>query len=370
MAERIGRILASRTACVAVRCVLAFLVVLVPHRSATSVSPDKIRTRSTRPQMVTAATERAIQRGLRFLVREQQRDGHWEGKYPTALTAFAGLALLAAGNTPHEGRYAANVRKTTDYLLRISTRRSDGYIITPQEETQPWGGTHGHGLAMLFLAEVHGTGVDDVRQARIRRTLRKAIAFTIKIQSPAGGWFYKPESRDDEGSVTVTQIQALRACYNSGIAVPKSVIQRACKYIADSANDDGGIRYRARGQGPSRPPITAAAVATMYHAGEYDNPIALKCLKYLERRLAAGKMYKAPTYKYYTAFYASQAFYLASEKHWRSYFPGLRDDLLKIQMADGHWPSTCTYEKSPIYSTSIALVALQLPYANLPIFQR
>ena len=370
MAELIRRSLTSAVAGSATRCVLSAAILLLSCRLTASATPPAARALATRPPMVTAATERAIHSGLRFLVRQQQRDGHWQGKYPTAMTAFAGIALLAGGHTPHEGRYAANVRKATDFLLRIASRRSDGYIITPEEETQPWGGTHGHGLAMLFLAEVYGTGVDDVRQARIRRTLQKAVKFTIKIQSSAGGWYYKPGSTDDEGSVTVTQIQALRACYNSGIAVPKSVIERASKYIADSANPDGGIRYRARMQGPSRPAVTAAAVATMYHAGKYDNPVALKSLKYLERRLAEGKMYTDPTYKYYTTFYAAQAFYLASEKHWKCYFPGCRDDLLKIQSGDGSWPSTCTYEKSPIYSTAIVMIALQLPYGHLPIFQR
>lgn len=344
-------------------------VLLVGPATSQSVARDQW-TVSSRPPMVTAETERAIKRGLRYLARNQERDGHWEGKYPTAMTAFAGLALLAGGNTPHEGRYAGNVRRAADFLLRTAGKRKDGYIITPAEEAQPWGATHGHGLAMLFLAEVYGNGLDDARQRRIRRVLQDAVKFTIKIQSPAGGWYYSPGSRDDEGSVTVTQIQALRACYNAGIDVPKSVIEHACKYIADSANPDGGIRYRARGAGPSRPPITAAAVATMYHAGKYENPIAHKCLKYLEGRLKGGQIYSEGNYKYYTTFYAAQAFYLASEKHWRRYFPGCRDDLVKIQQSDGRWPSTCTYEMSPIYSTSIALVALQLPYAHLPIFQR
>ena len=120
---------------------------------------------------------------------------------------------------------------------------------------------HGHGFAMLFLAEAYGMDRDSVRQTKIRKVLEKAIKLTGQSQSAAGGWLYQPNSGGDEGSVTVTQIQGLRACRDAGIKVPKTIIDKACKYIADSKNPDGGISYRV-GQPGSHPPITAAAVAT------------------------------------------------------------------------------------------------------------
>src|SRR6058998_873931 len=50
------------------------------------------------PEGVTPQTELAIERGLRFLVRQQGPDGSWvaEGhNYPVAMTALAGMALLS-----------------------------------------------------------------------------------------------------------------------------------------------------------------------------------------------------------------------------------------------------------------------------------
>ena len=35
----------------------------------------------------------------------------------------------------------------------------------------------------------------------------------------AGGWYYSPDSDRDEGSVTVTQIQGLRAARNAELAL-------------------------------------------------------------------------------------------------------------------------------------------------------
>ena len=82
--------------------------------------------------MITAETEAAIAKGLAFLARSQARDGSWRsnaqygGTYPTAMTALAGLALMAGGNTPVEGPYSANVRQAVDYLL--SNSNSNGVI--------------------------------------------------------------------------------------------------------------------------------------------------------------------------------------------------------------------------------------------------
>ena len=41
--------------------------------------------------------------------------------------------------------------------------------------------------------------------------LVKAVALTGRAQSTDGGWIYRPDTGGDEGSVTITQVQALRA---------------------------------------------------------------------------------------------------------------------------------------------------------------
>ena len=47
---------------------------------------------------------------------------------------------------------------------------------------------------------------------RLHDVLTRAVKLITRSQSSAGGWLYTPDSNGDEGSVTVTQIQALRAC--------------------------------------------------------------------------------------------------------------------------------------------------------------
>src|SRR2546426_7674017 len=78
-----------------------------------------------RPKGVTSEMEKAIERGLEYLVRTQNADGSWNnmggwGRYPTAMTALAGTALLASGSTATRGPHSPAIRKAADFILRIA----------------------------------------------------------------------------------------------------------------------------------------------------------------------------------------------------------------------------------------------------------
>ena len=326
---------------------------------------------SKRPPLITAEVEKAVDKANAFLDRTQSKDGSWRarsgyGSYPTAMTALAGLGLMAGGNTPVEGKYSQNVRRAIDYIVLQGERNKEtGLIAVPSEEMRPM---YGHGFSMLFLGEAYGMERDPDRQERIRKVLDKAVTLTGRSQSGPGGWLYTPESGGDEGSVTVTQIQGLRSIRNAGIKVPKEIIEKACKYIENSANPDGGIRYRASQGGSSRPPITAAAVAVMYNAGKYENPVAEKSLNYLKKMMKGGGANSVfGGHNFYATLYCAQAMYLSSDENWKEYFPSVRDHLLRTQSNDGSWMGDSVGET---YGTAIALIVLQLPYGHLPILQR
>jgi len=324
----------------------------------------------TAPPEITPAILRSIERGLRFLATNQNRDGSWRtsgatGGYPTAMTSLAGLALMAGGNTPAQGPNAQNVSGALTYILKSSRR--DGLIARLEEESHCM---HGHGFAMLFLAQCHGMEEDPRRHAEVRLVLRRAIELTARSQSAAGGWLYTPDAGGDEGSVTVTQVQALRACRNAGLAVPKRVIDNAMRYLERSANPDGGIRYQVDDSGPSRPAITAAAVACYFNAGLYDHPRAAKALEFVEQHLspARGRSASYFGHYFYAHLYMSQVMYLAGERRWGEYYPLISVNLLEQQDVDtGAWNGD---QVGTTYGTAVALIILQAPYKNLPIMQR
>ena len=316
------------------------------------------------PQHVDAKIEASIERGLQFLVRSQNRDGSWRGSggygvYPTAMTALAGMALIGAGSTPTRGKHWRAVRKATDFLVKGA--QPSGLVTAPAEEGRSM---YGHGFATMFLAQVYGMEEDSARQDRLNRVLTKAVDLIVRAQSTYGGWYYTPDSGFDEGSVTVTQLQALRACRNAGIAVPVKAIREAVGYIKKSANSDGGIAYSARNRGGSRPAITAAAVAVLYFAGKYDDPMADKAFDYAVRHLPVAS---GGGHHYYAHLYLAQACYQKGGEDWEKYYPKMAKWLLGQQRSDGSWMGDGV---GTTYGTSIALTILQLPYALVPIYQR
>ena len=338
----------------------AFLV--GSSRAAPNGPPTK------RPPMVTAETEAAIAKGLRYLVASQSPDGSFRdagqyGLYPVCMTAISGLAIAGSGSTPTQGPNAPAMRRAVNYLIQ-SAQTNGLFCRAGEEESRSM---YGHGFTMLFLSEVMGMEEDVERMEQIRTRLSKGVDLIARAQSNLGGWLYTPDMNGDEGSVTVTQVQGMRAARNAGVAVPKKVIDKAMAYLEKSAQDDGGIAYRV-GMTGSRPPITAAAVACWYNAGQYENPLAIKALRFCKRNIGIGHNQEGVYgHWFYAHLYLSQVMYLAGDKEWRDYFPKMRDHLLAIQNDDGSWDGDSV---GRVYGTAIALIILQLPYNNLPIMQR
>ncbi len=318
------------------------------------------------PEGIDARTVAAIDRGLAYLARTQDRQGAWAnqggyGNYPVAMTALAGLALMMDGNTTTQGRYAVQVDRATRFLMRSST--SNGLIARTDHEPRPM---YGHGFSMLFLGQLLGM-TEDVRRAQeLRDILQRAVQLTGRAQSRHGGWIYTPDSGGDEGSVTITQVQALRSCRNAGIAVPKNVIDLAMEYLVKSQNSDGGIRYSLNQRGgTSRAPITAAAVCCWFNAGEYENPLAKRALAYCKENIKPDGTRRG--HDYYAHLYLAQALYVSSDPTWPTYFAKRKAYFLRQQRTNGSWLGDGVGD---IYGTALALIILQLPFNQLPIMQR
>lgn len=319
------------------------------------------------PKHVTPETLRAVIKGLDHLAGSQADDGSWISgggqAYPVAMTGLAGTAFLAHGNSPTRGKYSKSIQGAIEFLVRCTT--PTGLITGPgQDSGMPM---HGHGFALLFLASVYGMITKSSLRREVGDAVRKAVTLTSQGQSSAGGWTYTPGT-GDEGSVTVTQVQALRAAQNAGFLVPRAVIDSASSYLEKCRTPEGGIRYSLISGGGPRLPISAAAVATLYNAGQFDSPIATDCLKFVWDRFRANDQWsKGGGHDFYTHLYASQGFYMAGDSYWDAYFPKTRDQLLAMQGGDGSWSGDGIGQ---VYGTSIAVIILQLPYKYLPVFQR
>jgi hypothetical protein len=313
-----------------------------------------------------ADLDRTVARGLEWLAAHQSRMGSWNAQsehYPTSMTALAGIALLSEGSTTTQGKYAPNIRRAVDYLVGRS--RSNGLIGDPTRDDRY---TYGHGFAMLFLSQVLGEEEDAERRAQLVDVLTRAVTFCGRAQTPAGGWGYvsaKDGNNFDEGSTTITQVQGLRGCRNAGIPVPKEIVDNAVAYIKKCTGEDGGVQYNSQGGG-GRPAITAAALACLFNAGEYDNQYVPKLMNYCRKQLD-NISNQGFGHWHYAHYYYSQVIYREGGKAWEEYRDKVFQRIISEAATDGSWNQGYIGQT---YTTAINLTILQLPKGTLPIYQR
>jgi len=347
-----------------------------------------------RPIEVTAAHAEAVQRGLDWLAAHQNPDGSWTAKIGYKLnsdyrdtgeaghvgvTALAGTAFLAGGHIPGRGKYSEVVSKALDFVL--GAVQEDGYV------TQDGTRMYSHAFATLFLAEVCGM----THRSDVRLKLQKAVDFIVDTQNEEGGWRYVPFSPESDMSIVVCQAIALRSARNIGIRVPKSTIDRAARYVVDSAiteesqrafhnvyADEIGAFHYQKGKGSrSSFPLTAAGVTALHGLGIYSDESIRRGLDYLRRNLADfnqqyGRHGGGHYFFWYGHYYGVQAMYTAGTayqvNYWEPYFEEVRGELLSMQNDDGSWPNATG--PGPAFGTAMAVLILEIPYRYLPIFQR
>ncbi len=313
--------------------------------------------------------QKLISRGLDWIASTQSRLGHWnanDSRYPTAMTALAGVALLSEGSTTTQGKYSKNIRMAVDYLL--SRSRANGLIGDPGRDDRY---TYGHGYSMLFLSQVLGEEEDESRRKELIDVLTRAVQFTGQAQTAAGGWGYvsaKDGNDFDEGSTTITQVQGLRGCRNAGIPVPKEIVDAAVGYIRKCTLPDGGVQYSSKGGG-GRPAISAAAIACLFNAGDYDSEYVPKLQDYCRRNLADISN-QGFGHWHYAHYYYAQVRYREGGKDWESYRDKIYNKMASEATENGKYVVWNQGYIGPIYTTAINLTILQLENGALPIYQR
>ena len=103
--------------------------------------------------------------------------------------------------------------------------------------------------------------------------------------------------------------------------------------------------------------------------GRHHSPEALAAGEYLLQNPPdnAGQ-----EFYYYSVYYCAQALNQLGGKYWDTVYPKLREALLKLQQNDGHFAggNGQEAEAGDAYRTSMAVLALCVPYRYLPLYQK
>jgi hypothetical protein len=328
----------------------------------------------------------AVAKGLEWLARQQAGDGHWraEGGRPVTMTSLAGMALLMEGSTLHAGKYAVNLRRARNWLLKRA--QPDGLIGDPQDRDEAGFYMEGHGHALLFLSCALPGEINPTKRALLEDILVRAARFSDYAQTNRGGWGYVT-ARDgngfDDARSTVLNLQALRAARLAGVRVPMDALLRGRQYLNHATDRVGGVVcsiFNGVG-GEGIPVLTAASIACAFASDEYNSPPVKRWLVFCRARLplTVEGLRHADEFAHY---YYAQALYRLADDRYEKLFPDARPaerltwskyravafpDILRKQARDGHF--SCTHAGT-LRATAFYLTVLQLEKDHLPIYQR
>ena len=319
----------------------------------------------------------AVDKALLWLGQNQKPDGDWAHGGQAGTTAVASLgvlAFLARGHVPGQGQYGDILNKAIDYVLDSQKTEGEKKGLLAREDGNAV--MYEHGIATVMLSEAYGM-VDDARRARIDRALALAVQVIIDAQHPdgrskgdndRGGWRYSPKAADADISCTGWQLMALRGAANCGAVVPKSVLDEGLGYVKRCVVDSGGFGYQPHG-GANQARTGTGILSTILIGGDKNLPEVQKAGDYLLENPPDHQI----EFYFYAIYYDSQALNQLGGKYWQTVYPKLVDHLLTLQADNGTFRfdggAGQENDAGDAYRTSMAVLALCVPYRYLPLYQ-
>lgn len=346
----------SRTAvaCATALCCVPLTAQDAPKETTTAVAGDAAGA----PEL-TEAADVAIERGLKWLIATQNKDGSWTGKdggFPIAGTSLGLMAFMVKGHFPGFGRYGEPLDRAKNYLLKAAADSPAGVMGTMYE----------HGLFTLAMSEMWGMtrNIDDNR--KIQAALERAVQIILRAQSPLGGWRYaaRPDSGQDT-SVTAMVFVSLASARQAGILVPTETINRVVSYLRDQAWNEatGGFGYQ--GSNGTTVACTAGGAYAAQLCGMRETEWIAASIRFLEN---SPKVFsrKELSHFYYAHYYAIQAMVQAGGDHYANWYPKIRDVLIGLQRPGGSWSE----DDGPYpHETPMAIIILGTPHRYIPVYQ-
>lgn len=324
----------------------------------------------------TAGTEQAVQEGLKWLARNQSRDGTWSMRGPyndgifqenrSAATGLALLAFLGAGHTTNEGEYKTQVAKGFKALLARQNedgffyQRDDeqGEIIQHQLYTQA--------IATIALCELYAMTGDQ----QYKEPAQRAINFAVQHQAPEGGWRYTLGQESDL-SVTGWFVVAFQSAMMAGLEVDQQSLAKISGFL-DSVAHDGGAQYAYRERVEPSAAMTAEGLLSRQYLGWTKDHASLK--KGVEWIGEHPMDWNEKDYYYW--YYAAQVMHNVEGEAWDKWNLNMRQLLPANQETSGKdrgsWsPEGDQYSTSGgrLYSTCLCLFVLEVYYRHLPLYR-
>ena len=321
----------------------------------------------------TPGTEDAVIEGLKWLARNQGRDGSWSLRGPyagkgarenrEAATAMALLAFQGHGHThkpvDDNDPFPRVVARGWNWLL--AQQHDDGHFYSDVGNAR----LYTHAQCTMALCELYAmTGDYDLRQPA-----QRAIDYCVKIQTKKGGWRYEPGT-DEDLSVTGWFAMALQSARMAGIEVPSDVFEKLSKYL-NTVQHEYGSQYSYRPNQGATPAMTAEGLLCRQYLGwEQKDERLVEGVSYLLRFMPEWD--ERNVYHWY---YATQVMHHMEGGPWQEWNDRMKVLLPARQVNHGRergsWDNDGDrwgQEGGRLFTTCLSIYMLEVYYRHLPIY--
>ncbi len=302
----------------------------------------------------------------------------------TAATGLALLAFLGAGYDHYDDQYRGNIQRGLQFLLKNQQPNGDLYLAQDAMSNKS-ARYYSHGIASIALCEAYGMTGDPALKVPAQR----AIDFIIASQNPtSGGWRYEPRISADT-SVSGWQLMALKSGELAGLSVPKSAYQLAAKWLDAAQVPPGdGSEYSynpnaadtpqsRHGRQPTTTMTAVGLLMRLYLGWNRNDPNMQAGAQHLLDNLPGMEnSVQRDTYYWY---YATQVMFHMRGQYWLTWnqrlHPLLIDQQLRSGPGTGSWnplggtPDRWGEKGGRIYVTAMNLLSLEVYYRHLPIYE-
>jgi hypothetical protein len=347
------------------------------------------------------ASEQAVERALDWLARHQDADGRWDGgsqkvdgiaqqgddsftihcpageicfgecyyfEADTAMTGLALLAYLGAGYTHIDGKYAQNVGKGIQFLLKV--QRPNGDLRGESRAV----GMYCHSMAALALCEAYALTGDP----RLKTPVSLAVDWLAKARSrDKMSWRYEPYARSGDSSILGWVVMVFKSARVNGVPVPPEMQEGAQAWLKQVADGElnGLARYTPYDENGRPRTVTTTMTAEVWVCRQFlgiggAGASSSEAAEYL---LAHGPD-REPFNLYYW-YYGTLAMYQHGGEPWTRWNALVRDDLVKRQRTTGHRAGSWDVDSDKygklggrIYSTALATLTLEVYYRYLRLY--
>lgn len=319
-------------------------------------------------------TQAAVAAGLKWLAYNQKPDGGWSLKGPyndgavnedrTAATAMALNAFLGDGHTHiAPGEYQSVVDRGLKFLLRRQDK--EGFFAGGEPSHNQ---AYSQAIATITVCEAYGMTGD----SQLKVPASRAIKYAEWSQGRQKGWRYEPRE-DSDLSVTGWYLMALMTGKMAGLEPSEKVIRSVGDYL-ESVSHEYGARYSYLRQDPATLTMTAEGLLCRQYLGwPSSHPALLRAIEV--DLLPNAPDAKAEMVSVYYWYYATQVLHHVGGQAWTKWNDKMKVVLPQLQEKKGtdagSWdPSADQFGPSGgrLYTTCFCIYCLEVYYRHLALY--